>query len=378
MQDIAEGFAELAGKAAWAARMADIERRVAGGGRAGKALAQYFGLERAIDRLRRGTQSASAAPILRLAADALALHDLLDPVGRGRLQAKLRDGMRDDSTLIPLFHLLRCASVYRAEGFEVSHPGFADGAAFDLVLSCRGVDLELAADVMSAEEGRSVRRGSWFRLADRIDPDLQTWLAAHPGRYLLKVNLPGGLPTDEEAVADLYQRIRRLLSESRRADMDEAIVLRLDPLLLAGAQTAGIALGAALRHEFGPEANLAVVSDACGLFVIAARSGRDDEVALAMRRRMVNVAPRRFSGSRPGILAMFVEDTDRLEWRGLRERLELEGQTRQFLTQPEAKAIAAVTVSSRFELFGASEPDRATAGELCFRNPSHRGSRLAL
>ena len=374
MQDIADGFAELAGKAAWAARMAEIERRIATGGRAGKALAQYFGLERGIDRIRRGKQATGASPIMRLAADALALNDQLDSSGRDRLQATLRRGMRDDSTLIPLFHLLRCAAVHRAEGFQISYPGLTDGAAFDLLLSRRGADLELVTDVMSAEEGRSVHRGSWFRLADRIDPDLQTWLAAHPGRYVLKVNLPGGLPTDEAAVAGLYDRIRRLLSESRRADTDEAIVLRLDPLLLAGAQMAGTALGPALRQEFGPDANLAIVSDASGLFVIAARSGRDDEVALAMRRRMASIAPLRFSGARPGLLAMFVEDTDRLEWRGLQERLELEGEARQFLTQPEAKSIAAVTVSSRFELFGAPESD----GELRFRNPSLRGARLAV
>ena len=374
MQDIADGFAELAGKAAWAARMAEIERRIATGGRAGKALAQYFGLERGIDRIRRGKQATGASPIMRLAADALALNDQLDSSGRDRLQATLRRGMRDDNTLIPLFHLLRCAAVHRAEGFQIGYSGLTDGAAFDLLLSRRGADLELVADVMSAEEGRSVHRGSWFRLADRIDPDLQTWLAAHPGRYVLKVNLPGGLPTDEAAVAGLYDRIRRLLSESRRADTDEAIVLRLDPLLLAGAQMAGTALGPALRQEFGPDANLAVVSDASGLFVIAARSGRDDEVALAMRRRMASIAPLRFSGARPGLLAMFVENTDRLEWRGLQERLELEGEARQFLTQPEAKSIAAVTVSSRFELFGAPE----SGGELRFRNPSLRGARLAV
>ena len=46
---------------------------------------------------------------------------------------------------------------------------------------------------MTAEEGRGVHRGAWFRLADRIDPDLQIWLAAHPGRYLLKMTLPNGL-----------------------------------------------------------------------------------------------------------------------------------------------------------------------------------------
>ncbi|HYZ62450.1 MAG TPA: hypothetical protein VE650_08340, partial [Acetobacteraceae bacterium] len=83
------------------------------------------------------------------------------------------------------------------------------------------------------------------------------------------------------------------------------------------------------------------------------------------------IGPARLTGSRPGILAMFIEDTDRIEWRLLRERLELEGQARQFLTHPDARAVVAVTCSSRLELFGLPEPDAAPEGELRFRNPAH-------
>jgi len=68
---------------------------------------------------------------------------------------------------------------------------------------------------------------------------------------------------------------------------------------------------------------------------------------------------------------MFVEDTDRAEWRGLRERLELEGEARRFLTDPEAKRIVALSFVSRLELFGAREPDAAPEVELRFRNPGH-------
>ncbi len=57
---------------------------------------------------------------------------------------------------------------------------------------------EIACDSVSAEDGHAVHRGSWTQLMDRIDPDLQTWLAAHPGRYLLKMTLPKGLKHDAE------------------------------------------------------------------------------------------------------------------------------------------------------------------------------------
>jgi hypothetical protein len=261
----------------------------------------------------------------------------------------------------------------------VRFAAFEDDAPFDLLLSRHGVEAELACDTVSAEDGRDVHRGAWVRLVDRIDPDLQTWLAAHPGRYLLKLTLPQGLREGgaPDGLAVLHQRIRTMLEGSRRADHDEAAVLRLDPLMLAAAQADENGLMSSLRREFGHEAHLAVTGAGRGVFVLAARAGRVNEVAAAIRRRMAAVAPARLTGERPGILAMFIEDTDRLEWRHLREKLELEGETRQFLTLPEARRVVAVTCVSRLELFGAAAPDAAPDGELRFRNPAHPAARTA-
>ena len=61
----------------------------------------------------------------------------------------------------------------------------------------------------------------------------------------------------------------------------------------------------------------------------------------------------------------------RTEWRDLRDRLELEGETRQFLAHPAARRILAVTCASRMELLGAPAPDAAPDGEMRFRNPAH-------
>ena len=55
----------------------------------------------------------------------------------------------------------------------------------------------------------------------------------------------------------------------------------------------------------------------------------------------------------------------------------VEGETRQFLTLPEARRVVAVTCASRLELFGAGAPDAAPDGELRFRNPAHPAARTA-
>lgn len=373
-------FIELVGPRRWAERVRELGHLAAGGPRAGRAERQRHGIEWTIERLRRGRTAPSPleARIAELAAAATEAAERLSPAGRDRFRAALDAALTEAATLVPLFHLLRTATSYRARGFAVSFAGFEDAAPFDLLLRRGDAAAEVVCDVVSAEQGRGLPRAAWLHLADRIDADLQTWLAAHPGRYLLKMTLPDGLPAaaDAQAMTALHARIRRMLATQSRSEQDAAVVLRLDPLLLAGAQADESDTLARLRQEFGPEAQLAVTSgEDGGLFVLAARAGREDEVAAAIRRRMASIAPARLTGARPGILAMFIEDTERTEWRGLRDRLELEGEARQFLTHKEARPVVAVTCTSRFELLGMAPPDAVEDGELRFRNPAHPAAR---
>jgi hypothetical protein len=380
--DAAEAFVDLVGKRVWSSRMAELAQVTACGQRSGRALMQYHGIEVAIERLRRRGLNRALAPgeiaIAAMAADTVRVHRNLTRAGRERFRVTIRAGLAGRATLVSAFHILRTAAMQRERGFEVGFAGFEEEAPFDLLLSRNRVEAEVACDVVSAEAGRDVHRGAWVRLVDAIDPDLQTWLADHPGRYLLKMTLPQGLRPDgaDDAalggrLADLHGRIRGMLTSLTRADHDEAAVLRLDPLMLAGAQADELGLLNQLRREFGHQAHLAVTASPKGVFVMAARAGREDEVAIAIRHRLAALAPSRLTGTRPGILAIFVEDTDRAEWRHLRERLELEGETRQFLTFPEARPVVAVTCSSRLEMFGAPAPDAAPDGELRFRNQAH-------
>jgi hypothetical protein len=374
-------FLALVGPRRWQERLTQIRDLSASGPRAGQAIRQRHGVELSLEKLRRhpgAMPSIAEVRLGRIAAEIPRVAARLTARGRESLVEALRLGLTAQNTLVPIFHLMRTARAHEEREFAVSFPGFDEGTPHDLILRRDGVEAEVACDVMTAEEGRGVHRGAWFRLADRIDPDLQTWLAAHPGRYILKMTLPNGLrgglqqtESDAETVSLLHQRITALLRARTRQDHDEAIILRLDPLLLAGAQAEDQGLISSLRREFGPEAHLSVTTSGSAVFVMAARAGQENEVAIAVRRRLAALAPARLTGNRPGILSLFIEDTDRLEWRGLRDHLELEGEARQFMTNPEARPVVAVSFVSRFELFGVSEPDAASGGEVRFRNPGH-------
>jgi len=370
-------FVGCIGVRPWHDRLGVLRAGAAAQTRLGRQRSQRHCIELAIERLRRNRlerpPSVAERWIATLAAAAATLFDALPNEGRLRLAALLRCALVDDGCLVPAFHLLRTAALQRSRGFTVAFAGLEDAAPFDLLLHRDGMEAEVACDVVSAEDGRDVHRGAWFSLVDRIDAELQTWLCAHPGRYILKMTLPQGLREEagDGLLASLHARITAMLGQSRRADHNEAAVLRLDPLMLAAAQADELGLMPRLRREFGPEAHLSVTAAGGGVFVMAARAGQENEVAVAIRRRMAAIAPVRLTGTRPGILAMFVEDTDRAEWRLLREKLELEGEARKFMTHPEARSVVAVTCVSRLELFGLPEPDSAPDGELRFRNPAH-------
>jgi hypothetical protein len=376
-----DALIDIVGASHWTTRMAALAREIGRSQRIGRALAQRHAAEITLERLRRNgldrEPTLAERHIVALATEAADVFAGLSRTGRSRMRAALRSALSGDNTLVPIFHLVRTAALQRSRGFTIRFAAFEDGTPFDLLLARAGIEAEVACDVVSAEDGRGVHRGAWLRLVERIDPDLQTWLTAHPGHYLLKLTLPQGLRAEQQSLAALHGRIRGMLEGEQRADHDEAAVLRLDPLMLAAAQAGELGLMSRLRREFGHEANLAVTSAGRGVFVLAARAGREDEVAVAIRRRMAAIAPVRLTGTRPGILAMLVEDTDRAEWRHLREQLELEGEARQFLTNPEARPVVAVSCASRLELFGAATPDAAPDGELRFRNPSHPAARTA-
>jgi hypothetical protein len=383
-----KAFIGLTGTRIWRQRLAQISEQAASGRRAGQAIRQRHAIELTLARaLQRGKATTPAeAALCRLAGKVVEVVANSSATGRDSLLARLVAAFSGAETLVPLFHLMRTAELQAARGFHVTFSGFETGTSYDLLLRRDRIEAEVVCDVFNAEEGRSVHRSAWFRLADRIDPDLQTWLAAHPGRYLLKMTLPMGLRGDlggdlgtsqsqevsgDETLANLHARIRSLLETKARQDFDEAIMLRLDPLLLAGAQAEDSGLISCLRREFGPEAHLSVTTSGDAIFVMAARAGQQNEVAAAIRRRLSTLAPSRLSGTRPGILAVFVENTDPQEWRGLRDQLELEGEARQFMTNPEARAVVAVSFASRLEMFGVRSSDAADGGEIRFRNPGH-------
>jgi len=373
-------FVALAGSAAWKSRVRALGAMVQPGSLTGRAIQQRHALELILARLSNPDLLAKAGRaerrVLAFAREAAELAKSLPEGPRASLKALVGEGLSGTATLVPLFHLVRTAALLRSRGYEVSFDGLLHGTTYDLLIRSEGAVAEVICETVSAEEGRPLHKGDWAKLVDRVNPELQTWLANHPGRYILKMTLPEGV-TDKTRLPELHARITTLLASQKRQDSSADAVLKLDPLVLAGAQAASDpqrALPARLRAAFGLEAHLAVTADPVSgsVLVMAARAGRENEISLAVKRR-ASAATVRFSGTRPGIVAVFLDDIEAAEWHALRDTLELEGVIRRFLTEPQAKVVVAVTCTTRQELFALG--DCAPEGDLRFRNPGHPASK---
>ena len=376
-----DDFVTMLGSASWGDRIAALTEASRMPTRAGRAMLQRHCIELTIERLRHTPvghlPSTAERCIMADATEALSILSGLSGPGQEQFLDWLRARLVGQGCLVDAFHLLRIAAMRRSQGFQVQFAGFELGAPFDLLIRRDGVAAEVACNVLSAEEGRSFQRHAWLRLVDGLDHELQAWLRSNPGRYLMKMTLHDGLHGKDDALrAKIQSCIRNTRHPRTLSEGNVGVTVRLEPLTLPVANADGPGLMTRLRHEFGPEAHLTVISVGGSVLALAARTERENDIATAVNRHLKAAASSRLSGQRPGVLALFIEDLDQLEWRLLRETLQLEGEVRQFMTHKAASCVAAVSCSSRLELFGMVSAGAEPQGEVRFRNPAHPSAKL--
>jgi len=261
--------------------MREIARQAAPGPRTAAWVRQRRAIELTIQGLCRVTlrDAPPTRSLLGLVDAALGLERRLPAAGRYRFGEAIQAALSGEATLASVFHLVRIAALQQQRGFAVHFAGLCDNAPFDLLLSRGGVTVELVCDTVSAEAGRDVQRSAWFDFADRMEPELQHWLATHSGTHLLRLTLPAGLHkhapgrTGEHTPETLQQRVRGMLARGARREDSPAAMLRLDRLPTPACHQDEQALLARLREEFGPEAHLSATRGTKGMVAMAARAG---------------------------------------------------------------------------------------------------------
>lgn len=348
-----------------------------------RAIRRRYLLELAMEQLfRRLNKRGESRPlpeeyrVLASVAGAIAeIAEALPAKPRKELNARIAQGLTGEGSLVSVFHLAATAQRFVSLGFRVSFPDLAGKAPYDLLVEKGGQSAEVACVTVPADVGRAIHSGDWDQLVGQLDPALQSYVERRPGRYILKLSMPEGI-AGSRGVTAIRDEVVRLLSDGTRVARSDTVVLKLDPLTLAPERLTEDNLHRRLETQFGHTANLAISIDGESVFVVAARSGKPDDIARGVLTQIADV-PRRFSGERPAMLFTLVDDLSPAEWVDLRDRMELEVAGRELLNRAENAPVHSVGFLSVPDLVTVDRPGFARHRSLWVVNPKHPQARAA-
>lgn len=144
------------------------------------------------------------------------------PKGQGRLEASVRDGLRDNKGLAPLGAELRTAGHLMARGYDVDFTDLENRARYDLLVSGGGLEIEVDCKAPSGDVDRHIHKRRFRSVDDKFLPMVRE-LVRDGGGTLLRIIIPGNLHDNTKRVEELIVECteafgaKKPLNSSRRA-----------------------------------------------------------------------------------------------------------------------------------------------------------------
>jgi len=215
----------------------------------------------------------------------------------------------------PLLELSMAGHFWQA-GYAITWlqgSGVVGDRTSEFVASAHDLELEIECKSKTRDAGRRVARPAFYRLADSITELLQERGLYGEVRVELADRMPVGNRWREEVLARLPSREGRGTVAGPGACQISWELFRGGKIVVP--ESALRDTISALRHE--PFAHLSVTgaggpSGSRGPIVVIARSGKPDRILESIQRELLDAADQ-FSGTRPGVICMYLPEVESLE-----------------------------------------------------------------
>jgi hypothetical protein len=239
-----------------------------------------------------------------------------------------------------LFELQLAIHFFRL-GYEVHFADLEGSARYDLLVSDGKQALEIECKRQSIDAGRKIKKGDFYLLADVLFSILRDVKR----RFVTLIKSDGRMGADQKLFQDLGGAVRDCLQTDAREGTVANLEFKIEELpgglnIKSDAEAAN-----ALRPFYSGSAYYAVFSNPETVIAIKCESADANTVIDAIYEKVKDGASQ-LSGTKPGLLACFVEEIYDEDWDVLRGEGGLKAVAARLLSNPSRSHVNLLAFSS--------------------------------
>ena len=325
--------------------------------------------QRRTGRLPKKVQTQEFMRLFGLMAMVASVHSRLENQGKQRLRGMLVDALKRNFS--SLEHEMGIAAHLMHRGFDVEFADLEGNARFEYVARREASEIELECKTVSYDLGRKIHRGDFHKLADRLWPDFKQYVKEIRKSRLVILTLADRLEPSDDSLEHIRRTVSSALWNDQWGTKEEGISVDVDVYEPTALPPDLESLSAKIEVQVGThQFHLFVGGDAHAALIFVARSLMPDRV-LAYMYRQLRRASDQFSGNRPAVLCVNIEDIYPHQWGELREGSGLQAMTSRYLSSRRQSHVHTVAYNSIGIVHQSAGRSSIVAPSLHYRNPGH-------
>jgi hypothetical protein len=254
---------------------------------------------------------------------------------------RLRGSIFDDDSVAAFLFELQLAIHFFRRGYNVDFTDLEGKARYDLLVSDGSQELEIECKRQSIDAGRKIKKGDFYLLADV----LFSMLHGVKRRFAVLIKSDGRMGADQKLFHDLGGALKACLETDARESAVANLEFKIEELpgdlnIKSDAEAAS-----ALRPYYSGSAYYAVFSNPETVIAIKCESADANKVIDAIYEKVKDGASQ-LSGTKPGLLACFVEEIYDQDWDLLRDDGGLKAVAARLLSNPSRSHVNLLAFSS--------------------------------
>ncbi len=292
---------------------------------------------------------------LRFASMVYLVLTRLSPEAKERLRDRLRRSLSGESSLRSLEHEMLVVAALRTQGWDLSFTGLENGTRTNLLVRKGDFALEIACKTVSADHGRQIGRADFRQLFSTLATKLEAMPSDCWKNRFVHLNLPGKFSSDRNAIENYTDAVVCVMETGKAKPSSQQYRIDIKEIgptwyTLKNNRDARIYIKTRLRTE---QFHSFCIRTAESVFVFAASSEAPDQT-LSCCLRQLKQTTAQFSGHRPGVLWLNIDDLESYEWNTLKESSEFQRLLRKYLKEAERQHLCSMAIGATGHIF----PDR--------------------